>query len=220
MTALLVAGVVVTWMAAACGAMFVYQLLRQNGRMLARLDALERELGPAAGRTRAPSFGDRSLAGSRLNRNGLTPGTKAPDFRLPRVDGGMLALAEYRGRRLLLVFSSPDCQPCALLVPQLQRAWANSDIDIVMVSRGDVEINRRKITQQVLTFPVVLQRHWEISVAYGKFVTPMAYLIDERGVIASNVAVGVQPILDLLATGVSHAGAAEPLTRDGAGTYH
>ena len=63
MTALLVAGVVVTWMAAACGAMFVYQLLRQNGRMLARLDALERELGPAAGRTRAPSFGDRSLAG-------------------------------------------------------------------------------------------------------------------------------------------------------------
>src|SRR5439155_7457762 len=114
MTALLVAGVVVTWMAAACGAMFVYQLLRQNGRMLARLDALERELGPAAGRTRAPSFGDRSLAGSRLNRNGLTPGTKAPDFRLPRVDGGMLALAEYRGRRLLLVVSSPDCQPCAL----------------------------------------------------------------------------------------------------------
>jgi hypothetical protein len=46
----------------------------------------------------------------------------------------------------------------------------------------------------------VLQRHWEISLLYGMFATPIAYLIDEQGVLATDVVVGVEPIRDLLAT--------------------
>jgi hypothetical protein len=44
----------------------------------------------------------------------------------------------------------------------------------------------------------VLQQHWEISRRYAMFATPVAYLIDVRGVIANDVAVGVAPILALL----------------------
>jgi peroxiredoxin len=220
MPSLLTTGLIVNWIALACGAMFVYQLLRQNGRVLARLDALEGELERSAGRKPPPPFGDRSLAGSRINRSGLALQTQAPDFRLPRADGGTLALGEYRGRRVLLVFSTPDCQPCHLLAPQLQRAWTTSDVDIVMVSRGDLETNRRHIARHRITFPVVLQRHWEISRAYGKFVTPMAYLIDEHGLIASDAAVGVQPILDLLSHGGSIVPAGEPGARGRLDTRH
>jgi len=49
-----------------------------------------------------------------------------------------------------------------------------------------------------LTFPVVLQHHWEISRRYAMFATPIAYLIDETGVIAHDVAVGVASILALM----------------------
>jgi hypothetical protein len=49
-----------------------------------------------------------------------------------------------------------------------------------------------------LTFPVVLQRQWEISRLYGMFSTPIGYLIDAQGVIAADVAVGTEPILALL----------------------
>jgi hypothetical protein len=35
---------------------------------------------------------------------------------------------------------------------------------------------------------------------YGKFATPIAYLIDEQGVLTTDVVVGEQPIRDLLAT--------------------
>jgi hypothetical protein len=46
---------------------------------------------------------------------------------------------------------------------------------------------------------VVLQRHWEISLLYARFATPVAYLIDEQGVLATDVVVGAEPIRDLLA---------------------
>jgi hypothetical protein len=43
----------------------------------------------------------------------------------------------------------------------------------------------------------VVQKQWEVSLKYGMFATPIAYLIDERGVLLSDVAVGVEPILAL-----------------------
>ena len=46
----------------------------------------------------------------------------------------------------------------------------------------------------------MLQQQWEISRKYAMFATPIAYLIDEQGVIARDVAVGTDAILSLLAT--------------------
>jgi peroxiredoxin len=141
---------------------------------------------------------DPSLARSRLNRDGLKAGAVAPDFRLPRVDGGELSLTEFGGRRVLLVFSDPDCGPCLELAPRLQQLHGQrSDLQVLMVSRNDVEVNRQKAAQLGLRFPIVLQRQWEISREYGMFATPIGYLIDEQGRIARDVAVGVEPILAL-----------------------
>ena len=68
-----------------------------------------------------------------------------------------------------------------------------------MVSRDEAEINRKKANALGLTFPIVLQRQWEISLLYGMFATPIAYLIDEQGVLAADVAAGVEPIRALMA---------------------
>ena len=141
---------------------------------------------------------DPSLARSRLNRNGLKAGTEAPDFRLPRIDGGELSPADFRGERVMLVFSDPDCGPCDELAPKLQEIHLQRpDVQVLVVSRRDVEANRAKAAKLGLTFPIVLQKQWEISLKYAKFATPIAYLIDEQGILASDVAVGVEPILAL-----------------------
>jgi peroxiredoxin len=66
-----------------------------------------------------------------------------------------------------------------------------------MISRGETEANRQKIAEQGLTFPIVLQRHWEISRDYGVFATPVGYLIDEKGLLATSVAMGADAILNL-----------------------
>lgn len=141
---------------------------------------------------------DPSLARSRLNRNGLKAGTEAPDFRLPRIDGGELSLADLRGERVLLVFSDPDCGPCDELAPRLQEIHLQrADLRVLVIGRRDAEANRAKATALGLTYPIVLQRQWEISLKYAKFATPIGYLLDEQGILASDVAVGVEPILAL-----------------------
>jgi hypothetical protein len=66
-----------------------------------------------------------------------------------------------------------------------------------MVSRRGLDANRTKAAALGLSFPIVLQRQWEISREYGMFATPIGYLIDGQGVITSDVAVGVEPILAL-----------------------
>ena len=61
------------------------------------------------------------------------------------------------------------------------------------------EANRAKAAQHGLTFPIVLQQQWEVSKAYAKFATPIGYLIDAEGIIDKEIAIGVEPILALLA---------------------
>lgn len=146
---------------------------------------------------------DPSLKRSRLNRSGLKAGVPAPDFRLPRIDEGELSLTDFRGERVLLVFSDPECGPCDELAPQLQEIHLRrSELRVLVVSRRDVEANRAKATKLGLTFPIVLQKQWEVSLQYAMFATPIAYLIGEVGILASDVAVGVGPILALADEGV------------------
>ena len=141
---------------------------------------------------------NKGLEASKLNRSGLKAGTPAPAFRLTRLDGAELALEDYRGRRVLLVFSDPDCGPCDQLAPELQRLHRErDDLAVVMVSRRDPEANRRKVDALGLTFAVALQKNWEVSRLYAIFATPVGYLIDEQGVIVADVATGVEPILAL-----------------------
>jgi peroxiredoxin len=184
-----------------------WQLLRQNGRMLLRLDELEKRLDELQldefggnGEDRSAGSGNRSLARSKIKRHGLKAGTPAPDFRLPCLDGTVRSLGDFRGSRVLLVFSDPHCGPCQALAPQLEKFHReHTDIFVVMISRGEPRDNRAKVKERGLTFPVLLQRQWEISRLYAMFATPMAYVIDEQGVIFNDVTVGVEPIIRLMA---------------------
>jgi peroxiredoxin len=155
--------------------------------------------GSSHGRTSdRAARGNKPLDKSRLNRSGLRAGALAPDFRLPSLDGRDVALEDFRGKRLLLVFSDPGCGPCEFLAPHLERVHRErSDLVILMVSRQDVETNRQKVAKLSLTLMVVLQRNWEVSLQYATFATPVGYLIDERGVLESDVAEGSDAILAL-----------------------
>ena len=137
-----------------------------------------------------------SLARSRINRDELKAGAVAPEFRLPLVGDGELALTDLRGRRVLLVFSDPNCGPCDELAPHLQRLHLRrSDLSVVVISRRDAEATKTKAEALGLTFPIVMQKQWEISLKYGMFATPIGFLIDEHGIVVKDVAVGIGPIL-------------------------
>ena len=207
----MIPGLALAWAVILASCWLGWQLMRQNGRILLRLDDLEQrlhelefgeaeELADKSAQDPASRFASRSLARSKINRSGLKAGTPAPDFRLPRLDGqGDLALADLRGRRVLLVFSSPHCGPCNALAPELEKFHReHPEIEVLMISKGEPKDNRAKVKGHGITFPIVLQQQWEISRRYAMFATPVAYLIDENGVITNDVAVGVEPILALM----------------------
>jgi peroxiredoxin len=144
----------------------------------------------------------RSVRGSRINRSGLTAGTPAPGFVLPDLTGSERSLAEFRGRRVLLIFTDPTCKPCEKLAEDLvavHEAHRSSELAVVAVSRGDLEANRAKANEHGFSFPVLLQKGWRVSKQYGLFATPVAYLVDEHGVIAQDAAVGLPDVAELCA---------------------
>ena len=172
--------------------------------------SLARQLAAGTERKRLP--GERALAESRIERKGLKGGTPAPGFRLPDLSGRTVSLQDYRGRKLLLVFTDPHCEPCDQIAPELARLHRQHEANglaLVMVGRGDAEENRKKARQKGFDFPVVLQKKWELSKQYGIFATPVAFLIDEEGVIARDVATGAEAILELVSNqrgGMNHVG--------------
>jgi len=142
----------------------------------------------------------RDVSESSIEREGLAPGTEAPNFVLTDLDGKAHSLVDYRGKPVLLVFSDVDCGPCEYLSPGLVELAEKKarKIQVLMISRGDVEKNREKAQAFGYSFPVLRQKSWEISKLYGMFATPIGYLIDKNGIVQKEVAVGPEPILDLV----------------------
>jgi peroxiredoxin len=183
-------------------------LLDAEGRVAKPLAVGSNDVPVLAGAAAQPAKtlpGAKPLTASNIVRDGLKPGTPAPVFNLPDIHGQPVSLEQFRGRRVLLVFSDPHCGPCDALAPQLATLHgkhANNGMAFVMVGRGDAGENRQKAEQHGLKFPVVLQEKWKLSKEYGIFSTPVAFLVSEDGVIAKDVAIGADPILALAHEGL------------------
>ncbi len=155
---------------------------------------------PCVGCERRAAVLNRWLSFSGGMGEALKAGMNAPPFELPDLDGRIVSLESYRGRRVLIVFTDPQCGPCDELAPQLVRLHqqhANNGLSLIMVGRGDLEANRRKAQQHHFPFPMVIQAKWKVSQQYGTFATPAAFLVGEDGVLVKDVAVGTDVILTL-----------------------
>ncbi|HEX6687595.1 MAG TPA: MauE/DoxX family redox-associated membrane protein [Solirubrobacterales bacterium] len=179
-------------------AVFLLQLLRQNGRILSRLESLEAQPGPGLsnGALRAESSGN---GGGGIQ--GLAVGVSAPEFELPSLDGGQVSLERLRSRGLpvLLVFSDPACGPCNTMLPDVgtwQRDHAER-LTVALVSRGTNEQNAAKAGEHDLS-DVLLQQDRETAIAYRLSGTPGAVLISVDGRIASPLVFGPEAIASLV----------------------
>src|SRR5262245_50111533 len=129
----LVFGTVLPWLLIVVGTWIGYQLVRQNGRILLRLEAIERRLG-----ARAPA--------PRQEPAALPVGTVAPDFELPDLVGGRHKLSEYRGQDVLLIFFNPKCGFCTKMAADLVALPIQGSGGRAMplvVTTGDPDENRQ-----------------------------------------------------------------------------
>jgi methylamine dehydrogenase accessory protein MauD len=173
-------------------------LLRQNGRLVLRLEALEAQLGDGIA-------------------DGLPVGASAPAFELRALRGPPRTLAELLApqRPVLLVFTEPHCGPCAALVPEIA-GWQDDHADlltIAVVGRRDRGANRELAKYGLRN--VLFQRAREVSVAYGVHGTPSAVLIAVDGTIASLPAPGADAIRRLVSDALGSSQASRNGTSNG-----
>jgi peroxiredoxin len=174
---------------------FLAHLLRQNGRLLVRLEALEGRLG-AGDAPPAPAEDDAEPEA------GLPVGSAAPAFGLQGLYGETLTLDALRapGKPVLLLFTDPNCGPCTALLPEIGR-WQRehaAELAVSVISRGTAEENRAKSTEHGLS-GVLLQQNWEVAEAYQAAGTPSAVIVRPDGTIGSPLAAGPDAIRALVA---------------------
>jgi hypothetical protein len=90
-------------------------------------------------------------------RLGLSPGTKAPAFSLPSVQGARVALNGFAGRRVLLVFIQSRGHPWQPLLPELNRLQRQGSLQALLIETGGPEAAKQLAGEGRAAFPVHVQ---------------------------------------------------------------
>src|SRR4051812_35383105 len=171
----------------------VVGLLRQNGRLLLRVEGLEAALRDQGIPIPGPE--------RRGQDAGLPVGTSAPGFSLPGLHGETVTLDSLRaaGKPIVLIFTDPECASCRQLMPRVgewQRSRAN-DLAIAVISVGVSDETSVEASEHGLQ-NVLVDEEDEVAEAYGARFTPSAVVIDDEGRIATPVAAGDEEIASLV----------------------
>ena len=143
---------------------------------------------------------------------GLPEGSEVPSFALPDLDNrsvdldGLLKRNGAPGRRLLLVNWSPTCGFCVTIAPALaalQPDLRAHDTELVLLAHGTADTNRALLADTGLDCTLLLQGGDPVDIFRG-LGTPCAYLVDERGAIASPLAMGANQVPALATIAAGH----------------
>lgn len=127
--------------------------------------------------------------GALMLAKGLSVGQAAPIVTASDLDGGtrQIGAASADGRNTLVMFVSPTCPLCKVLLPVLKASQRseNAWLQIILASDGEeraqVEFRKR---QSLQAFPYVLSPALGISYQINRL--PYAVLLDERGIVLAR----------------------------------
>jgi len=120
---------------------------------------------------------------------GASVGAPAPSFTLPDWQGRPRALAEFRGKLVLIDFWASWCAPCATALPALDtlaRRYAPGDLVVLAVDIDTApEQAERFLAERIPAPAVVLLRDpgGKILARYGAEGMPALYVLDRNGVV-------------------------------------
>jgi len=112
----------------------------------------------------------------------------APDFSLPALDGTTVSLADFRGKKKVVVsFWASWCGPCKMEMPSLKHFYEvqrkKSDrFEFLAISIDDTRRPAEDYAAKMkLPFPVLLDPDSKTADAYGVTAIPTLFVIDENG---------------------------------------
>ena len=120
----------------------------------------------------------------------LSLGDIAPEFEAKQLDGSTFRLADYRGKKAVLIdFWATWCPPCVDEIPTIKRiaeTYRNQGLEVVGVSLDREEKALRDfVKREKLSYVQVFEKEKAraITKSYGVWGIPSVFLIDKNGVI-------------------------------------
>lgn len=128
-----------------------------------------------------------TLAGGLLSQQDPPkPGSAAPDFVLPGLEGGEYRLSDYKGRPVLINFWGTYCPPCVEEMPLIQKVYdehRDQGLVVLGVNENDPAVTARAFVRQLeLTFPILMDRD-RVRKAYGVTAYPATFFVNGDGVV-------------------------------------
>ena len=139
--------------------------------------------------------------GALMLAKGLKVGEFAPKISVQDLDARSIALGAARTdeRATLIMFVSPTCPVCKILLPVLKSSLASERdwLDIILASDGEASSQREFVLAQRLgSFPYVVSA--SLGMAYQVSRLPFAVLIDAQGVLRARGIVNSREHLESL----------------------
>lgn len=118
---------------------------------------------------------------------GVGKGQRAPEFSLPSLHGGTVALSSMRGKVVLIDFWAQWCEPCKKELPQLDRLakeYAGKGVAIVAVNIDKQRDNAERMVKQLgVTLPVLLDPAGSVAGTYDLPKMPTSFVVDKKGIV-------------------------------------
>lgn len=123
--------------------------------------------------------------------DGIQTGNQAPDFVLETLDGDVVRLSDFKGKKVFLNFWASWCGPCEDEMPHMQLYYDDyaeqSNYEVVAVNMTQRERSNQDVVDFVdeyqLTFPIVLDPNGEVEKLYEVLAFPTSYILDEEGIV-------------------------------------
>lgn len=142
--------------------------------------------GDAASAEEDPAKG--SAAGRLQSRAHTLYGKRAPDFTLPRLQGGAVTLSQHFGRDIVILdFWATWCSPCRRVMPLLEETaarYASRGVVLYSVNWGeDIQTIRDYLEDTGLKPDVLLDEDIQVGPDYQVRGLPSTVLLDRDGTV-------------------------------------
>jgi len=127
----------------------------------------------------------------------------APEFTLPALSGDTISLADYRGKKTVVVsYWASWCGPCKVELPELRDFYmryhqADANFEILAISIDEQKADAEKYAgAEKLPFPVLFDPQSKTADAYSVEGIPTMFVIDKSGKIVHAHA-GLEPAMPI-----------------------
>jgi peroxiredoxin len=124
---------------------------------------------------------------------GIQIGDIAPDFELPRTDGGTVRLSDLRGKPVFINFMTTWCPPCQKELPAVQQIYEDygKEVEVLVLSVGEPRSDIDAFfASGGYTFQILFDTDDVLYADYRIDFIPQSFFINANGVIVDYLSGG------------------------------